>query len=413
MDVAQESSGFERWVPLVPLAMLGLASAVAASTAHLFELDTPGWLITQGALVLATVTWSWWWVLQRPEWRQDPRRMAVHFTGRTLLAFVLTWVNPFFGIFAWVGYLDVGELRNQWIRRAGILGVAVTLAGSQSGGLPPTGWTQWLVFAVLLVINIGLATLLGHLQLQNTRRAEDQRAMIAELERMNADLERAARENADLQETVVAQARLAGIQDERQRLAREIHDTIAQGLAATLAQLQAAQHEEHPRARVRRATDLVRVALGEARRSVMDLAPAPLDSTSLAEAVTTLVREWGQDNPFRVDMVVTGETRPLHPEVEATVLRITQEALSNVSKHAGPDRVGVTLTYDEDEIVLDVRDDGAGFDPATSVTDSSFGLRGMKQRAARLAGTLGIETSPAQGTAVSLRLPALSREAAA
>lgn len=145
----------------------------------------------------------------------------------------------------------------------------------------------------------------------------------------------------------------------------------------------------------------------------MDLVPAPLDSTSLAEAVTTLVREWGQDNPFRVDMVVTGETRPLHPEVEATVLRITQEALSNVSKHAGPDRVGVTLTYDEDEIVLDVRDDGAGFDPATSVTDSSFGLRGMKQRAVRLAGTLGIETSPAQGTAVSLRLPALSREAAA
>lgn len=237
--------------------------------------------------------------------------------------------------------------------------------------------------------------------------------MITELERMNADLERAASENAVLQETVVAQARLAGIHDERQRLAREIHDTIAQDLAATLAQLQAAQHEENPRARVRRATDLVRVALGEARRSVMGLAPAPLASTSLVDAVTALVQEWGQHHPFRVDVVVTGDARPLHPEVEATVLRITQEALSNVSKHADPDRVGVTLTYEEEEIVLDVRDDGSGFDPDTSGTDSSFGLRGMRQRAARLAGTLGIETRPAQGTAVSLRLPALSTEAAA
>lgn len=412
VDTADEGEGFERWTPFVPLVMLGLASAIAASTAHIFGLDTSGWLAAQGALVLATIGWTWWWVLRHPQPQPDDPRRTIHFVGRTLLAFILTWTNPFFGIFAWVGYLDVGDLRGRWARRAGILGVAVTLAGSQSGGLPPTGAIQWLVFVVLLVINVGLATLLGHLQLQNTRRAEDQRAMIVELERVNADLERTAGENAALQATVVKQARLAGIQDERQRLAREIHDTIAQDLAATLAQLQAAQHEADPRVRVNRATDLVRSALGEARRSVMDLAPAPLADTSLVQAVTDRVRKWGKDHPCRVDVVVTGEVRPLHPEVEATVLRITQETLSNVTKHAGADRVGVTLTYEDEEIVLDVRDDGSGFDPDTSVTGSSFGLRGMRQRAARLAGTLDIETGTGKGTAVSLRLPALSRAAA-
>lgn len=407
------STDLERWASFVPLVMLVLASAVASPTAHLFNVDSPGWLVTQGTLVLATLAWSWRWVLHRQEWFQDTRRVAVHFFGRTLLAFALTWINPFFGIFAWVGYLDVGELQNRWVRHAGILGVAVTLAGSQSGGLPPTTWTQGLILAVLLVANIGLANMLVHLQEQSTRRAEEQKAMITELERMNADLERAVRENSSLHETVATQARIAGIHDERQRLAREIHDTIAQDLAATLAQLQAAQYEEDPCARIQRATDLVRGALGEARRSVMDLAPAPLISTSLVDAVASLVRGWGQHHSTRADMVVAGDSRPLHPEVEATVLRIAQESLTNVSKHAGADRVGVTLTYVEDEIVLDVRDDGAGFDLDSSAKESSFGLRGMSQRAARLAGTLCVETGHTQGTAITLRLPALSREVAA
>jgi len=412
MGAIRENARWERWTPSVPLVMLVLASAVAASTAHLFGVDTPAWLVTQGVLVAASAAWAWWWILRRRE-RQDRSALDVHFAGRTLLAFLLTWINPFFGIYAWVGYLDLGDLRNAWVRRLGVVAIAVTLAGSQSGGFPPANGIQWLIFAVLFVVNIGLATLLGKLQVQNTRRAEEQRAMIAELERMNADLEAAAEENAALQETILEQARLAGVQDERQRLAREIHDTIAQSLAATLAQLQAAQQESDPRVRLARTTDLVRNTLGEARRSVMDLAPGPLVSTSLADAVTQLAKGWAQDHPLKTDVVVTGQARPLHAEVEATVLRIAQEALSNVSKHAGANRVGVTLTYAEEQIALDVRDDGTGFDPDTPVTETSFGLRGMQQRAARLAGSLDIETCIGQGTAVSLHLPALPREAAA
>lgn len=236
--------------------------------------------------------------------------------------------------------------------------------------------------------------------------------MIEQLERLNEDLERTARANAELQNTVVKQAREAGILDERQRLAREIHDTIAQNLAGALAQLQAAQSSGEATARVERAIKLVRGALGEARRSVLDLSPEPLSSTGLAEAVTTLVDDWGRDHSPQAHVIVTGNVRALHPEVEATILRVAQEALANVGKHANAERVGLTLTYDTDQIALDVRDDGSGFDPAGGVSTTSFGLRGMRQRAARLNGILNVETCLGSGTAISLHLPALPKEAA-
>jgi signal transduction histidine kinase len=109
---------------------------------------------------------------------------------------------------------------------------------------------------------------------------------------------------------------------------------------------------------------------------------------------------------------VVGDPVPLHPEVEATVLRIAQESLTNVAKHAEAARVGVTLSYDGDEVVLDVRDDGVGFDVDAPAGSSSFGLRGMRQRVARLAGELTLESRAGRGTAVSVRLPAIAREAA-
>jgi signal transduction histidine kinase len=230
----------------------------------------------------------------------------------------------------------------------------------------------------------------------------------AELERLNADLEAALVENDALHERLVAQAREAGVQEERARLAREIHDTLAQSLAGIVTQLEASVGGE----RQERALALARHALAEARRSMLDLSPADLDGTSLPEALSGIVAAWGDEHDVRAEVRVVGDSVPLHPEVEATVLRIAQESLTNVAKHAGADRVGVTLSYDGDEVVLDVRDDGTGFDVTAPTRSSSFGLRGMRQRAARLAGELTLESDAGRGTAVSLRLPALAREAA-
>jgi signal transduction histidine kinase len=121
------------------------------------------------------------------------------------------------------------------------------------------------------------------------------------------------------------------------------------------------------------------------------------------------------------EVETTGEARALHPEVEVTLLRVAQEALANVAKHAGASRAGVTLSYMEDVVSLDVRDDGAGFAAAALAEESranghlagenpaagGFGLIAMRQRVSRLAGQLEIESEPGAGTAVSASLPAI------
>jgi signal transduction histidine kinase len=251
---------------------------------------------------------------------------------------------------------------------------------------------------VVLLINTMQRTLV--------ERAEQQRAVIAELERVNDELVSTADEKDRLRRALQEQARRAGVDEERRRLAREIHDTIAQMQGAALAQLRAAQHEVDPRERLERATELTRQALTETRRSVLDLAPAPLDDGDAPQALAEVVEDWNREQHAHASFTVTGEPRRLHPEVEATLVRVTQEALTNVARHAEAQRVGVTLSFDEAEVLLDVRDDGRGFDVDEVCETRSFGLRGMRQRAARLLGTVNVETAPGEGTALSLRLPA-------
>jgi signal transduction histidine kinase len=381
----------ERVLRLLPLGLLALATAVATIAAPRMGDAAAD---VRGTLALAAVTAAWSWLTPTPG--------TVNYTGRTALAFALCWLNPWYAIFAWVGFVDVFRaLHGRWAY-LGIAVVAVTQAGAQAGGFPPQDPAEGVVFAALVALNGGLSTLF-------LRVGEGADRRNAELERLNVQLQRLLDENATLHAQLLVQARESGVQDERQRLAREIHDTIAQSLAGIVTQLEAAgeRHERHERA-----LQLARQALGEARRSVLGLAPRDLDGATLPDALESVVRGWAADRAVRADVVVVGDPVPLHPEVEATVLRVAQESLTNVAKHAAADRVGVTLSYDGDEVVLDVRDDGVGFDPAAPTAERSFGLRGMRQRAERLAGRLTIESRPGAGTAVSVRLPELAREAA-
>jgi signal transduction histidine kinase len=115
----------------------------------------------------------------------------------------------------------------------------------------------------------------------------------------------------------------------------------------------------------------------------------------------------------RIDAVLTttGDPRPMHADVEVTLLRTAQEALANVAKHSRATRVGLTLSYMEDLVTLDVRDDGVGFEPnvkrANGSTNGGFGLAGMRQRVQRLSGRLEIESEPGGGTAISASVPAI------
>ncbi|MEU7568667.1 sensor histidine kinase [Streptomyces fradiae] len=328
----------------------------------------------------------------------------VYYALRTVLAAALTWLNPFFALYACLGYFEARRLLPPRAVRAGLLVTAVTMAGSQSGGLPPQSPMQWAAFGPLFLFNAALATVMDHLEGKQAEKA-------AERARTIAALEAALAENAALHAQLVVQAREAGVADERRRLAAEIHDTIAQGLTGVIAQLQAAAATGDPaaaRGHLDRAQALARRSLGEARRSVRDLAPSALEHDTLPAALEKTVGEWAGRTGVDVRFAVTGAEEPLHDEVAATLLRIAQEALANTARHGHARRAGVTLSYMDGEVALDVRDDGRGFDPLAVVPRTGaggFGLDGMRARAERVAGTLAVESEPGHGTAVSARVP--------
>jgi signal transduction histidine kinase len=237
---------------------------------------------------------------------------------------------------------------------------------------------------------------------------------IDELTEVNARLEATLEENARLHEQLVEQARASGVAEERGRLAREIHDTIAQGLAGIVTQLQAAGSAPRESEGWRRHHDaamrLARDSLTEARRSVEAMRPESLEQARLPEALSGVVADWSALSGIDAGVTTTGAVRPMRPEIEVTLLRTAQEALANVAKHAGATRVGLTLSYMEDVVTLDVRDDGAGFVPGEHAgpgLDGGFGLVAMRQRLDGLSGRLEIESEPGGGTAISASMPAV------
>jgi two-component system NarL family sensor kinase len=216
-----------------------------------------------------------------------------------------------------------------------------------------------------------------------------------------------------------AATRLATI-EERNRLAREIHDTLAQGMAAITLQLEtadalASSNPERAQDAIRRALGLARKNLEEARRSVVDLRAASLQDRTLPEALEALTQETAQEG-IEIDYhyVPANEFPLLSPRLEASVYRIAQEALSNAYKHAQAKNISLSLIIENDELCLYVQDDGCGFlpDEVTQVTNSltsarveHFGLTGMSERVKLLGGTLCISSEPGAGTCVAACLP--------
>jgi signal transduction histidine kinase len=283
---------------------------------------------------------------------------------------------------------------------------AVTVTAYRGGTPEPTFSEIFtdLVFIAAIVALVGLFSFVGEVTAERS----------AERRRMVTRLEETMRENAGLHAQLLVQAREAGVLDERQRMAREIHDTIAQGLTGIVTQLQAAtQAALNPsewRRHVDNATRLARDSLAEARRSVHAVEPGPLQSARLPDALAEVVAEWSDLNAVAAEATATGTARPLHPEVEVTLLRTAQEALANAAKHAHATHVRLTLSYMDDLVSLDVRDNGAGFEPSRARDGGGFGLTSIRQRVTRLAGALEIESEPGSGTTISAILPAIPRD---
>ncbi|MFC8225624.1 sensor histidine kinase [Streptomyces sp. NPDC057287] len=408
----------ERWEQFYrhgPNTLLGIGTLMAALSADLVGMSGAD-RYAAAVLVAAACALQLWWGRVRSGAPPRGAAAGTYYVVRTLIAFALCWNNPFFSIFAISGYFDVGDLLPKRLVRAGLLCTAVTMAGAQSGsGMPPASLIHWGAFGALFVLHFSLALLFGNISARETERTARQNETITELELANTRLEQALAENATLHTQLLIQAREAGVADERRRLAAEIHDTLAQGLTGIIAQLQAATSTADPalaREHLDRAAGLARHSLGEARRSVHNLVPAALAHDDLPGALKKTVSVWAERAGVRADFTVTGTVEPLHDEVCATLLRIAEEALANTARHAGAARAGVTLSYMGDEITLDIRDDGRGFDPAALPPRSGtggFGLGGMRARAERIAGTVEVETDIGQGTAVCARVPLVRR----
>jgi signal transduction histidine kinase len=206
-------------------------------------------------------------------------------------------------------------------------------------------------------------------------------------------------------------ARLEATWEERRRLAREIHDTLAQDLAGIIIQLEAAEgalHEGPREARelLNRARSLARQSLAEARRSVWELRPQTLEGADLPGAFAHLIRGLTLGKTIKTEFSMLGTRRPLPAELEVCLLRIGQEALTNTVKHAQASKVRIQLGYGPQEIGLLVEDDGHGFDAQSENARSGFGLISMRERAASAQGRLTIESQPGRGTQVSATIPA-------
>ncbi len=239
-------------------------------------------------------------------------------------------------------------------------------------------------------------------ELQLLHIISDQIGLAMQRARLSADHTRAA-------------ARLATI-EERNRLARDIHDTLAQGLAAITLQLEAADAlaESRPQRAheaVQRALALARANLDEARRSVMDLRAAPLQEHTLPEALALLANTI---DDLSIDYTYAPETHfPVLPaRIEAGLYRVAQEALTNIRKHAAARHVEMRLRFCDDEececeeVQITIQDDGHGFDPDIVPHDENhFGLLGMSERVKLLGGRMCLQSSPGSGTYIVVSIP--------
>ena len=206
--------------------------------------------------------------------------------------------------------------------------------------------------------------------------------------------------------------RFALVLEERVRLAREIHDTLAQGFVGISSQLDAVAltlngHVDLAREHLELARKMVRHSLTEARRSVMDLRSSALEGHDLPAALSEAARNGRRDQRWKSAWTWKARVAKLPEETEQHLLRIAQEAVTNAVKHSHASEVRIQLEMERRKLSLRVADNGQGFEQteAFSEVGGHFGLLGMRERAERLGGELQLHSEPGHGTEVEVTVP--------
>lgn len=397
-DCRDGPGGIDRWYEKAMFVAPWLLLAPATVLSQLPDQPGRDRAITLGIVALAAC-----WILvghttAPPERRRRTVPNVVYFAGLLVFFVALMDRDTIFLLFVIIGFFHAYFLQPWPLGVAGVFGTSVVLNTMTMGVPDATAASIGVYVGIIAIQTVGIGA--GILFGEKGREQHRQR------EKMLAKLETALEENAGLHAQLLTQAREAGVLDERQRMTREIHDTLAQGLAGIVTQVQAAQRVWAPpdeaRSHLDRALRLAKDSLAEARRSVQALRPQVLEDAQLPDALDELVRDWAANSTVRAQFEVTGDREALSPAIEVALFRVAQEALTNVAKHANANRVGLTLSYVGDVVLLDVRDDGRGINERNG---QGFGLNSMRQRVRGIGGALEIESSKGEGTAISVSIP--------
>ncbi|MGD8403715.1 MAG: sensor histidine kinase [Anaerolineales bacterium] len=369
-----------------------------------FDSDQPTMLWVTGLLTVVMLLWHWFGMRLAHRgltaWDERPLSRFVVILGDIVLWFFLVNLSPAFYIALFGLFIMV--FRHLPIRYAMIAAVLLMIAtvveqfSDTGGSFNLTDPVIWLFFFMVLV-SVILGFWITNIINQSTQR----RQLIEQLEATRAEL--------------AAAERREGILEERQRLAREIHDTLAQGFTSIVMHLEAAEGTMSDTGatlkHIDRARSTARSSLEQARRVVRDLQPDSLEKHSLPEAIERAAIHWGEETGIPVAMNTTGNPLPLHPNIEVTLLRAAQEALHNIHKHAQATNVQLTLSYMGDVVILDVQDDGVGLEGAEpSPLSGGYGLQAMRERVEACSGTLTLESDPGEGTTVVVTIPLSNEE---
>lgn len=381
--------GIDEWLRMVRGWHVAFGTLAALTCVLLLTDDEPAATRRYAALGVLLALAAWYWKLGAPALPHDPDHGGLLYVlGAAPLTVALFALDPVGSIMLFMLYPHVWALLP--MRRAVVATVVATVT-TAAVMTTETGW--WPEVAITVVVGLVVALALG---VWITRIIEQSRQRA----RLVADLATTRAELAEL-------SRRAGALAERERLAHDVHDTLAQGFTSVLLLLQVAESAtdlDTARHQIFRAQTTARENLAEARALIADLAPPALHGGSLPDALAQLVDRLSGECGVRPLLAVRGDPRVLLADHDVVLLRVAQEALANVRKHAGASRIDVSLCYDAASVVLRVADDGCGFD--LSLVTDGFGLSSMRTRVEQVGGGFTVRSAPADGTTVEARLAA-------
>lgn len=396
--VADDDVVYKRWYQRFMI-IFGLIAALAIVLC-LFDSSEP---ISRRIVGIVATLGGISWFLWRGRWEllTSDLRVVLYLAGQMVLVFLAIRMWDGFGLMLfstyWMGFAYLRLI-------PALVHTTILTIGSQwaFGALDRFSWspssispTVVVISALALVVSGMMASYIESFARESERRAQ----LLDELRRTQDELARRERE--------------AGVQEERQRLAGEIHDTIAQQFTSIVTNLEASEaragsNPEAARRHIHAAQDAARQGIADARALVQALQPHVLAGRSLTDALRQITGEAGDLTNARIQFREEGKAATLDRIHDTVLVRALQEALHNARKHAEASLIEVRLSWLDDEVILDIQDNGKGFDPDAvppSTTGHRMGLVTMKQRVESAGGTFIIDSTVGEGTSIAVSFP--------